>query len=145
VVTQAPVVTYPTVNPAPVSTKAVASSQAVLTIPATSPPITQPPAATYPTTRPTLAATTTTISFQLKRARCLELRGQYDYELAEQQQLKTIVIPAAYARQRAASVGSLEYKVAQAEAKRSEALLKISEGRAIAIKDELDKIWGACS
>jgi hypothetical protein len=137
-------VSNPTINPVPVSTKASASTPRVTATPATQTPAIQPLAVTYPTTRPTLAVTTTTISFQLKRARCLELRGRYDYELAEQQQLKTVVIPAAYARQRAASGGGTDYNLAQAEVKRSEALLKISEGRALAIKDELDKIWGAC-
>jgi hypothetical protein len=142
VVMQVPVVTYPTVNPAPVSTKA--ATQPVVTIPAALPPVTQPPAVTYPTTRPTLAVTTTTISLQSRKARCVLLRGQIAYEVAEQQRLKTVVIPAAYARQVAAIVGSTAYNVAHADARQAEALLKISEGKVLAFQDELGTISGAC-
>lgn len=73
------------------------------------------------------------------------MRGQYDYEQAEQQRLKTVVIPAAYVKRSAAIRGSLAFNAADLEAKQAEALVRVSEGQALAIKDELDKIWGLCS
>jgi hypothetical protein len=142
-VTQAPV-TYPATNPSLVARTTTASPQPVTTTRASQSPPTQLPVVTYPTIRPTLPPSSTTISFELQKARCLELSGQISYERAEQQLLKTVVIPAAYARQVAAIVGSTAYNVAHVEAKKAEALLKVSEGRVIALLDELRKIVGAC-